>query len=128
MGTAQKRMGNLSKARTYYRKAISKKEKFGEAYIAIGDLYASAVNQCSKKMSRNDKAVYWAAVDMYRKAKQIDPSVSSSADSKINTYRKAFPNQEDIFYRDDWEKGQSFTIDYGCYSWINETTTVRQAS
>jgi tetratricopeptide (TPR) repeat protein len=129
MGTAQQRMGNLSKARSLYRKALSNKSDFGRAYIAIGDLYAKAVSQCGgSKMARNDKAVYWLAVDMYQKAKQVDASVASTANSKISTYRKYFPNQEDIFYRDDWEAGQSFTIDYGCYSWINETTTVRQAS
>ncbi len=129
MGNAQQRMGNLSKARTYFRKAISKKSDFGKAYIAIGDLYAKAVSQCGgSKMSRNDKAVYWLAVDMYQKAKRVDASAASTADSKIGTYRKYFPNQEDIFYRDDWKAGQSFRIDYGCYSWINETTTVRQAS
>ena len=129
MGTAQQRMGNLSKARTYFRKAISQQSDFGQAYIAIGDLYAKAVSQCGgSKMSRNDKAVYWLAVDLYEKAKRVDSSIASTADSKIGTYRKYFPNQEDIFYRDDWEAGQSFRIDYGCYSWINETTTVRQAS
>jgi len=129
MGTAQQRMGNLSKARTFYRKALNTKSDFGQAYIAIGDLYAKAVSQCGgSKMARNDKAVYWLAVDMYQKAKQVDSSVASTANSKIQTYRKYFPNQEDIFYRDDWEAGQRFTINYGCYSWINETTTVRQAS
>jgi tetratricopeptide (TPR) repeat protein len=129
MGTAQQRMGNLSKARTFYRKALDEKSDFGRAYIAIGDLYAKAVSQCGgSKMARNDKAVYWLAVDMYQKAKQVDSSIASTANNKIQTYRKYFPNQEDIFYRDDWEAGQSFTINYGCYSWINKTTTVRQAS
>jgi hypothetical protein len=26
------------------------------------------------------------------------------------------------------EPGQSFRVDYGCYAWINETTTVRKST
>ena len=127
-GTAYQKMGQLAQAREQYRKAAEMKEGFGRAYIAIGDLYARSVNNCSgDEMKRKDKAVYWAAVDMYQRAKQIDSSVASTADSKIGTYRRVFPTKEDIFYRDDWEDGGSFTIDYGCYSWIGETTSVRSA-
>jgi tetratricopeptide (TPR) repeat protein len=127
-GTAFQKMGQLAKARSEYRKAIDRREDFGQAYIAIGDLYAKAVNQCSGgEMARNDKAVYWAAVDKYQQAKRVNSTVASVADSKAKTYRKVFPTKEDIFYREDWERGQSATIDYGCYSWIGETTTVRSA-
>lgn len=127
-GSAYQKMDQLAKARQEYRKAAEQKENFGRAYIAIGDLYARAVNNCSgSEMSRGDRAVYWAAVDKYRQAKEMDSSVASTADSKINTYRRVFPSTEDIFYRDDWEKGGTFTINYGCYSWIGETTSVRSA-
>ena len=127
-GTAYQKMGELAQARQSYQTAIDMKDGFGRAYIAIGDLYARAVNQCSgSEMARNDRAVYWAAVDKYRQAKEIDSSVASTANSKIQTYRRVFPTKEDIFYREDWESGQSFTIDYGCYSWIGETTSVRSA-
>jgi tetratricopeptide (TPR) repeat protein len=126
MGLAQQRMGNFAQARSFYRKALDQKEDFGQAYIAIGDLYTRAVSECGgSKMSRDDKAVYWLAVDMYQKAKQVDSSVESMANSKISSYSKYYPNQEDIFYRDDWTKGESFRIDYGCYSWINRSTVVR---
>ena len=127
-GTAYQKMGEFAQARQSYRAAIDAKDGFGRAYIAIGDLYARAVNQCSgNEMARNDRAVYWAAVDKYRQAKEVDSSVASTADNKIQTYRGVFPSKEDIFYREDWESGQSFTIDYGCYSWIGETTSVRAA-
>ena len=127
-GTAYQKMGQLAKARQEYRTAIEMKDGYGRAYIAIGDLYARAVNKCSgSKMERNDRAVYWAAVDKYQQAKEIDPSVSSIADSKIQTYRKVFPKKQAIFFKDEWEIGSTFTINYGCYSWIGETTTVRPA-
>lgn len=129
MGVAQRQMGSFPKARSYFRKALEVDPKYGKAYISIGDLYARAVAECGgSKMKRNDRAVYWLAVDMYQKAKQVDPSVASTANSKIQTYRKYFPTAEDLFYREDWEAGQPFRIDYGCYSWINATTTVRKPS
>ena len=128
-GRAYEQMDQLSKARAQFRKAIEARSDYGRAYIAIGDLYTTAVSDCSgSELSRSDKAVYWAAVDKYQKAKEVDSAVSSTANSKINTYRKYFPTQEDIFYRDEWDEGGSFMIDYGCYSWIGETTTVRRSS
>ena len=127
-GTAYQKMERLAQARQEYRRAIEKKKDFGRAYIAIGDLYARAVNKCSgSEMKREDKAVYWAVVDMYQRAKATDPSVTSTANSKIQTYRRVFPTKEDIFYRSDWEQGGTFSIDYGCYSWIGETASVRPA-
>lgn len=127
-GTAYQQMNQLAEARSAYQTAIDMRNDFGRAYIAVGDLYARAVNNCSgNKMRRQDRAVYWAAVDKYQEAKEVDSSVSSVANSKIETYRKVFPTTEDIFYREDWEQGGTFSIDYGCYSWIGETTTVRPA-
>jgi tetratricopeptide (TPR) repeat protein len=127
-GDAYQQMGNFSKARSQFRKAIEMKSDYGEAYIAIGDLYARAVSECSgSQLGRKDKAVYWAAVDKYQEAIEADSSIASVAESKIRSYKDVFPTQEDIFYREDWTEGESFAIDYGCYSWISETTTVRQA-
>ncbi|MFB6271301.1 MAG: tetratricopeptide repeat protein [Salinibacter sp.] len=127
-GNAFQKMGQLAKAREEYQKAIDMKKNFGRAYIAIGDLYTKAVNQCSgDKLGRKDRAVYWAAVDQYQKAKEIKPSLASVADSKIQAYRKVFPRKQAIFFNDNWEIGKTATIDYGCYSWIGETTTVRPA-
>jgi tetratricopeptide (TPR) repeat protein len=127
-GNAYTQMGSFSKARREYRKALDMQPEFGQAYLAIGDLYANAVNECSGgQLGRKDKAVYWAAVDKYRQAIDADSTLASLAKSKIQSYRDVFPTQEDIFYREDWSAGESFTIDYGCYSWIGETTTVRQA-
>jgi tetratricopeptide (TPR) repeat protein len=123
MGLAYKAMGSLSKARTYLRNAVDKDSGFGKAYLAIGDLYVTAVDNCGS-MNREDKAVYWLATDYYQKAKQASSSLASTADSKIGTYSKYYPSQEDLFF---WEKeaGDSYRVDSGCYAWIDETTTVR---
>ena len=124
MGIAQQQLGRLSSARTYFRRAIEEDSSFGPAYIAIGDLYATAVSNCGS-FEREDRAVYWLAVDYYERAKSADPNVAAQANQKIATYRRSFPDQEALFFK-NWSPGQSYTINYGCYSWIGETTTVRQ--
>jgi tetratricopeptide (TPR) repeat protein len=123
MGIAQQQMGRLQNARTNFRKALEEDPKFGQAYIAIGDLYVTAVSECGS-FERDDRAVYWLAVDYYERAKATDPNLSAQANQKISTYRRTFPDQEMLFFK-NWEPGQSVRIDYGCYSWIGETTTVR---
>ena len=125
MGIAQQNLGSLARARTFFRQAIEVNPNFGRAYIAIGDLYAQAVSECGgAAMSREDKAVYWLAVDYYQRAKSQDPSVSGAADQKINTYRRYFPTEEEKFFN-NWTAGNRITVNYGCYSWIGESTTVR---
>ncbi len=127
-GKAHQQMNNFPEARSAYRKALELDSSFAKAYIGIGDLYTRAVNECSGgELGRKDKAVYWAAVDKYKQAIETDSSIASVANSKIDSYKDVFPTQEDIFYRDDWDEGSTTTIDEGCYAWINETTTVRQA-
>ena len=56
MGFAEHQLDNLPRARAHYRKAIALNPAFGIAYIAIGDLYASAVSMCSgNTLEREDK-------------------------------------------------------------------------
>ena len=128
MGVAQQQMGSLAKARTYFREAIDTDSSFGSAYMAIGDLYASAVSQCTGgELSLQDRAVYWLATDYYQRAKANDSSVASAANQNIGRYRKYFPSKEKIFFK-GWEPGQSYSVDSGCYSWIGESTTVKNPS
>ncbi len=128
MGFAEYQRDNLPRARTHYRKAIALNPAFGLAYLAIGDLYATAVSMCSgNTLEREDKAVYWLVIDWYEKAKEAAPSdaiVIREANAKISLYRQYFPNNQALFFR-GWEVGKRYTIDYGCYSWIGETTTVK---
>ncbi len=123
-GIAEQQLGRLSNARTYFRRALQADPNFGKAYISIGDLYAQAVSECGSQLEREDRAVYWLATDYYERARQVDPSVTNEASQKLNTYRRYFPNQEDLFFK-GWKVGQPYRIDYGCYAWINEETTVK---
>ncbi len=125
MGLAHQELDDFPRARAHYRKAIELNPAFGIAYLAIGDLYVIAVSQCSgEALERADRAVYWLAADWYEKARRADPSVAQEADRNISFYRQHFLNDEERFFQ-GLKVGQRYTIDYGCYSWIGETTTVK---
>ncbi len=123
LGIARQQEGGVSQARSFFRQAIQLDANFGQAYIAIGDLYATAVSNCGS-FEREDRAVYWLAVDYYERARAMDSSVAAQANQKVATYRRSFPDQEALFFK-SWEPGQSYQVNYGCYAWIAETTTVR---
>lgn len=123
MGSAEQQLGRLSKARTNFRRALDLDSSFGRAYMAIGDLYVTAISNCGS-FDRKDRAVYWLVVDYYNRAKNADNSLASTANSRINSYTKYFPEAEDKFFM-KWNNGDSYKVNEGCYSWINETTTVK---
>ncbi len=121
--------GDLQQARNSAREVMKIDPKSGRPYITIADIYARAVSECSgSEMGRNDRAVYWLVMDYLNEAKQVDSSVSNVADNRLSSYRSAAPSKEDIFFVDSWKEGSSVQIDgslKSCYSWINESTTVR---
>lgn len=119
--------GQLQQARANARQAIEADSDWGRPYILMADIYARAVTQCSdgRNLERSDRAVYWLVIDYLNKAKSRDSSVSSVANSRLQSYRQVTPTAEDIFFMDNWKKGQAITIGSGCYSWIGESTTVR---
>ena len=123
MGIAQQEMGRLSRARTHYRQALQVDPEFGEALVAIGDLYVRAISNCGS-FEREDRAVYWLVTDYYNRAIRVKPELASAVRGKINSYRGVYPDQEMLFFK-NWNVGDKYTIDYGCYSWIGETTTVK---
>lgn len=111
--------GNKIQARANALKAIDNNPNYGDPYLLIGDLYAASTNECNAD-DLEKRAVYWVAVDMYAKAKSVDPSVTDAANSRINEYSKYFPTKEIAFFR-DFKDGDTYKV--GC--WINRQTTVR---
>lgn len=112
-------MGSYAQARSMALKAANARAGFGLPYIIIGDMYASSTS-CGDGDACKQKAVYWLAVDAYAKAKAVDGSLTSSANSKIATYSKYFPSKEECFFI-GIKEGEK--VEIGC--WINETTTAR---
>ncbi len=109
-----------TQARKYAKKAAELKPGWGKPYMFIGDLYASSGPLCGSGRGWNSQVVAWAAVDMWEKAKEIDPSVASDANESINRYRQYFPANAECFMR-SVSSGQRYKI--GC--WIGTTTKAR---
>ena len=112
---------NYPQARANAQRILQLNPSFGKAYIFIGDLYAASSTMCAGD-DLAGKTVFWAAIDMYQKARSVDPSVADEANSKIAQYSRYFPAKDDLFFRDLGE-GTPYAV--GC--WINENTTVRSA-
>ncbi len=123
IGIAHQQEGRLSRARTAFRQSLSADPNYGRAIMAIGDLYVAAVQGCSS-FEREDRAVYWAAADYYDRAADRDASVTSQARNSANRIRRFMPTAEDKFFK-SWTAGDRYSINYGCYTWMGETTRVR---
>ncbi len=112
---------NYSKAREYCRQAIAANGSYGAPYLLIGKMYAAT----AKSVYPNDgvlaRAVYFAAIDKFTKAKSVDSSCADEANSLISSYRAHLPSTEEVFMHPDLEKGKSFTVG----GWIGESTVVR---
>lgn len=114
---------DFATARSYALKALAVNPNDGKSYILIGNCYAATASSCGND-EIGKRAGYWAAVDKFSRAKQVDndPQVIEDANSNIATYSRYFPNTERLFFY-DYQKGQSYTIN----CWYSETTTVRSS-
>lgn len=109
-------------ARKYAKQALSLKANWGAPYILIGKMYAQSAQE--QKLGDKDienQSGYWAAVDMFNKAKRIDSECATEANQNIKIYTNYFPTKEEIFFDPDCEVGKSFKVG----GWIGTTTTVR---
>lgn len=111
--------GKYSKARQLAKKALSAQAGWGEPYMLIGDLYASSTKRIKDGMG--GRSALWAAVDMYAKARDIDPYVDAKASSKISRYAGSFPDKQTGFMSKGLKAGQSYTVG----GWIGQRTRVR---
>ena len=94
----------------------------GRCYIIIGMCYAATrLYGNDAKGAILNKTVYWAAVDKFVKAKQIDPSVEAQASEFISTYSRYFPTKEERFDLPNEFSGSTYFVG----GWIGETTAIR---
>ena len=125
LGIAHQQEGRLANARTQFNQSLKADAAYVQALIAIGDLYVTAVQGCGS-FEREDRAVYWLAADYFERAAAATnmDALKNQARQRVNNIRKFFPTAEDKFFK-NWNPGDRYTIDYGCYTWIGESTTVR---
>jgi len=90
---------NFPQSRKYATKAAKYKSGWGEPYILIGKLYASSGPLCGPGRGFDSQIVTWPAIDMWNRAKRMDPSVTAEANKNINRYLQYMPSTEDIFQR-----------------------------
>jgi tetratricopeptide (TPR) repeat protein len=122
-------MSNFQQARRYARQASELDSSWGQPFIQIASIYAGTISNCSRSrtIDRDDRRVYWLVLDYLDRARSVDSSLSNEVQRLYKSYEPVLPSDEDKFFR-GWEAGDQITIDgsqYECYSWINETTTVR---
>jgi len=112
---------NYPAAKSAALKVLEFSPNDGNAYIVIGDAYASSASGCGDN-ELTKRVGYWAAVDKYIQARRMDQSVAETADRRISTYVSHFPSMETIFFY-GLKEGDSYRVE----CWINETTTIRPA-
>jgi len=113
----------FSTSREFALKAADQRSGWGEPYILIGKLYASSGPLCGSGRGWNSQIVTWPAIDMWKKAKSVDPSVAGEANKLIGKYEKYMPDMEDIFQR-QMKEGDSYRVP----CWIQRMTKVRAAN
>jgi len=110
--------GRFSEARSYAYKALDARPSLGRAYLLVASMYASSAKSCGNDVF-GTRMVYQAALNKARRAKAVDPSISSSAQKHINSYGSKAPSTEDVFN----EGKQSGSTHYiGC--WIGESVRI----
>jgi tetratricopeptide (TPR) repeat protein len=119
LASVYKHNSDFRRARTYARNTLDLRPDDGNALLLIGDMYAESAAQCGDN-DLTRKVAYWAAVDKYIQARNVDSEVANIANKRIEVYSKQFPGKETIFFY-DLQEGDPYTVE----CWINENTTVR---
>jgi tetratricopeptide (TPR) repeat protein len=114
--------GAYAAARVKANEAAGLKPGWGDPYIYIGSLYLSTSSSCGSDACSQTYG-YWAAEDMFIKARSVDANVASEAAGKIAQARKYFPTQKDCFFL-GIQEGQTVTVG----GWIGAETKARFAN
>ncbi len=108
-------------ARDFALKAAQNRPKWGKPYMLIGNMYASSGLVCGTgKKDWNSQIIVWAAIDMWEKAKSIEPSVADKANHQIRKYTKYMPTEEQA-KKYNIKEGQTVRIE----CWIQTSTRAR---
>lgn len=110
---------NYQQAKRYALEVLKINPNMGQAYILIGLAYAYGGNDYGQD-DFEKHTVFWAAVDKFIKAKQVDPSVADEANKQIEKFSIYFPTKDEAFFR---SITAGSTVKIG--DWINETTVAR---
>lgn len=110
--------GRFGQARSYAYKAVEARPSLGKAYLLVASMYAKSAKSCGNGVF-GTRMVYQAALNKARRARAVDPSISSLAQKHINSYSSKAPSTEDVF-NEGLQSGSPWKI--GC--WIGETVRI----
>ncbi len=113
--------GQASAARTQYLKASDVGNGWGLPIYYEGLLYEKAARGCGE-FNFEAKLVYQLAVDTYRRAASMDPTVTQARE-RANALSGSVPSQEDYFFH-KYKSGDSIPITGNCYGWIGKSIKV----
>ena len=116
-----RKLKSYGTARATALEAAKNRPGWGRPYMLIGDMYGSGARSCGD--SWNQRLAILAAMDKYRYAKSVDPSIASDAESRLSKYRSSMPDKADGFQR-GIKEGSTETV--GC--WIGEKVKVKFAN
>ncbi len=117
-GLEQQYLNKPVQAAKYASQSAELDPDWGDPLILMGIAYIAGNSTFDDEFER--RTSYWVAVDMFQKAKNVDPSVAQKANSLISEYRQYFPTKEDLFFHSIAE-GDRYTVG----GWINRTTQAR---
>ncbi len=121
LGIIYSKTGKPAAARVQYIKASEVGKNWGLPIYYEGQLYEDAARNCGD-FNFEAKVVYQLAVDTYRKAYSMDPTVTQ-AHERANALSGSVPTQEDYFFH-QLKSGQTLPIKGECYSWIDRSIKV----
>ena len=112
--------GEYANVRKYCKESLAKNPAQGQPHILLGIAYTQAKVSDDPTLQ---KAIFWAAVDQFIKAKSVEPTeeMIEQANKQIRTYSAYFPSKEEVFMHPDITEGNSHYVG----GWVGETTTVR---
>lgn len=102
-----KKMKSFSGGMAAARKAIELRPDWGAPHLLIGDLYIQNSKACGDAFKQ--KCCYLAAVDKYRQARSVDPSMADKASEKIGRYAGTKPEKENAFMQ-GYKEGQTVKL------------------
>lgn len=110
-------LNEYAAARRAAQKALQIDAKFGEALLALGQVYEAGAEACAADKGRrdfNDKLVYRMAYEQYQRARE-DLNTRAEAQQRMDSLLPLLPTKEDEFMNKNQERPQG-----DCYSWLNQ--------